>query len=79
MFCTLDVCYHSRAQKFDKDWLIGRVVDQNTALGFLPTESRLREVVAERNAAQLGELGKNIDEPLVCLLLFLSLHSHLLP
>ena len=56
------------SQKFDKDWLIGRVVGKKTALGFLPTESRLREVVAERNATQLGEMGRSVDEPLVSLL-----------
>lgn len=56
------------SQKFDKDWMIGRVVGKKTALGFLPTESRLREVVAERNATQLGDGGRSVDELLVSLL-----------
>lgn len=63
-------------QRFDKDWMIGCVVGQRTGLGFLPTESRLREVVMERNAAQLAEVGRSSDEPLVSHSLYSAVMCH---
>ena len=31
--------------------MIGRLVDQDSEPGFIPTEAKLREIVRERNAA----------------------------
>ena len=43
--------------------MIGRIVDHYTEPGFIPTETKLREIVRERNAAAaFTGLQTSIDE-----------------
>lgn len=44
--------------------MIGRIVDHYTEPGFIPTETKLREIVRERNAAVAAFTGlqTSIDE-----------------